>query len=96
MVQKSPITILYTSGLNNQLIHHCFGHQCMGHILEKKERIMEGMLTNISKFYDKYTCPICLFTKVARIPRNKITYEIAYKNGEVLCLDYPFWNATSI
>lgn len=62
----------------------------------KKERIMEGMLTNISKFYDKYTCPICLFTKVARIPRNKITYEIAYKNGEVLCLDYPFWNATSI
>ena len=98
MTNTPTVATIYTSGLNNQLIHQRFDHRSMDHIIKMKERkMMNGLPTNITKFHDEYTCPICILTKATKIKRNKTTPSRLYhQKGELLCMDYSFWNKPSI
>ena len=84
--------------LNNQLIHQRFDHRYMDHILKMKtNKLMDGLPTNISKFHNEYNCPICLLTKSTKIKRNKdVPSRLPHTKGEILCMDYSFWNIQSI
>ena len=98
MTKQPTIANLYTNGLNNQLVHQKFDHRSMDHILQmKKNNMMTGLPSNITKFHDEYSCPICLLTKATKIRRNKTTTSrLQHKKGELLSMDYSFWNTTSI
>ena len=56
-----------------------------------------GLPGDITKFYDEYSCPICLLTKATKIKRNKMApSRLPHKKGDYLCMDYSFWNTTWI
>ena len=98
MIKNPTIARLYTEGLNSQLIHQKFDHRSMEHIINmKRDKLMKNLPTNITKFHDEYSCPICLLTKATKVRRNKaIPTRIQHKKGELLCMDYSFWNKPSI
>ena len=52
--------------------------------------------SNLSRFHDKYKCPICLLTSATKIPRTKIRRPLQLQRGEMFCLDYSFWSTPSI
>ena len=59
--------------------------------------MMHGIPTNVTKFHNEYTCPICILTKTTRVKRNKaIPSRFPYSKGELLCMDFSFWNVKSI
>ena len=98
MKSNPTIATLYTNGLNNQLTHQRFDHRSMEHILTmKKQKMMHGIPANVTPFHNEYTCPICALTKATKIKRNKtIPSRLPHKKGDILCMDYAFWNKRSI
>ena len=98
MVKTPTIAKLYTNGLNNQLAHQRFDHRSMDKIIKMKNgKMMHGLPNDITHFHDEYNCPICLLTKATKIKRNKTTpSRLPHKKGDYLCMDYSFWNTTSI
>ncbi len=98
MRTNPTIATLYTNGLNNQLAHQRFDHRSMEHILTmKKKKLMNGIPANVTNFHDEYTCPICALTKATKIRRHKtIPSKLQHKKGDILCMDYAFWNKCSI
>ena len=72
MFRTPTVATLYTQGLNNQLIHQCFDHRSMRHILKmKKGKMMYRLPMNITKFHDEHKCPICLLSKSTKMKQNK-------------------------
>ena len=57
---------------------------------------MTSLPTNISKFHDSYSCPICLLPNATKVPRTKFRNKENIKPGDFFCLDYSFWNTISI
>ena len=58
---------------------------------------MGGLPINVTKFRNEYTCPICMLTKATYARRNKtIPSKFPHKKEDYLCMDYSFWNKTSI
>ena len=98
MKTTPTVATIYTGGINNQLAHQRSDHRSMNHILRmKKEKLMHGLPTQITDFHDEYKCPICLLTKSTKIRRNKtVTSRLNFRKGELLCMDYSFWNKESI
>ena len=82
------IAHIYTNGLNNQLTHQQFDHWSMETILKMKHNKMtNGIPSNITKFHDEYTYPICMLTKTTKMKRNKtIPFWFEYEKGELLCM----------
>ena len=80
------------------LVHQRFDHRSMDRILKMKEReMMNGLPANITNFHNEYSCPIYLLTKATRMKQHKnIPTKLPHKKGDYLCMDYSFWNKTSI
>ena len=88
---------LFQKGLNEQYIHQKFDHRNLDMIIKmQKHKLMNGIPSNINKFHDTYNCPICLLSNSTKMPRTKHRCKDAYKAGEFFCMDFSFWNATSI
>ncbi len=92
------ITTIDNSGVNTQLAHQRFDHRSMDTIVQMhRGHMMQGLPSTITRFHNEYTCPICNLTKATRIKRNKIVQsKLPHKKGDFLCMDYSFWNKTSI
>ena len=95
---KPTIAQLYTNGLNNQLTHQRFDHRSMETIIKmRKDKLLNRIPHNVTKFHNEYACPICILTKATKMKQNKITPSRAvHQKGELLCMDYSFWNEKSI
>ncbi len=98
MAQQPTIAILYTNGINNQLIHQQFEHRSIDKIKQmRKENMMRGLPLQITGFHNEYNCPVCLLTKSTKIKRNKtVPSRLQHKKGEMLSMDFSFWNKKSI
>ena len=95
---QSPILAgMFKSGINDQYIHQKFDHRNLDMIIHmKKQNLMHGLPSNISRFHDTYNCPICLLTAATKIPRTKFRLKDTLKAGEFFCFDYSFWTTSSI
>ena len=82
---------------NNQFLHQQFDHRSMNMIITmKRNNLMEGLPSTITKFHSTYSCPICHIAHATKVPTNKISHRPPMKPGEWFCLDYSFWNQHSI
>ncbi len=82
---------------NQQFIHQKFDHRSLTMIHKMQQNnLMLGMPHKIHPFHDTYKCPICLLTNATKVPRNLYRHKEHYQPGEYFCLDYSFWNVTSI
>ena len=82
---------------NNQFIHQKFDHRNIQMIINmKRNNLMDGIPTNVTKFHTNYNCPICKIANATKISTNKISDRPHMKPGEWFCFDYSFWNRKSI
>ena len=82
---------------NNQFIHQQFDHRSMNMIIDmKRNKLMEGLPSTITKFHSTYNCPICQIAHATKVSTNKTSQCPPMKPGEWFCLDYSFWNQNSI
>ena len=90
----SSITQQYS---NNQYIHQKFDHRSMQMILDmKRNHLIEGLPSDISKFHNNYHCPICQIANATKVSTHKTSNRPKMNPGEWFCLDFSFWNQKSI
>ena len=72
-ITNPTLASLFQNGINEQYVHQKFDHRSLHMILDMRDKqLMSGIPSNLTRFHDKYKCPICLLTSATKIPRTKV------------------------
>ena len=96
-ITNPTLASLFQNGINEQYVHQKFDHRSLHMILDMRDKqLMSGIPSNLTRFHDKYKCPICLLTSATKIPRTKVRQPLQLRRGEMFYLDYSFSSTPSI
>jgi len=91
--QTPPKSTLHS--INNIITHLKFGCRNMKNIIHMaKHKSIDKLPTHLHEF--NHSCPICLKCKFTKIPRNPPLPTNMLKPGQMLQLDFAFFNQQSI